>query len=157
METQPSQYRIRSRRGFEVTVLAVTLATVVFLPQTAESHAKAKRSSFPAGSRQTLTFVIEHGCGTSPTNSLAVKLPSGVTKPAAVNPKGWTSSVANNVVTWKGGPLASNEKGSFDLVVTFPNTKGVINFPFVQTCDKGVLRWIEGPKSKYPAPRVTLT
>ena len=32
----------------------------------------------------------------------------------------------------------------------------VLTFPMVQTCVVGSLRWIEGPKSKYPAPTVTI-
>jgi Domain of unkown function (DUF1775) len=156
MGKQTTDFRVLLRRGFLGAVIAV-VALSAQAPQTANAHAKAKTSSFPGGSRQTLTFVIEHGCGTSPTNSVALKLPTGVTKPAPLNPKGWTSTVVNGVVTWKGGPLAADKKGSFDLILTFPKTKGIVSFPFVQTCNKGILRWIEGPKSKYPAPQVTLT
>jgi periplasmic copper chaperone A len=126
----------------------------VLLPVRAEAHAEAKPSNVKAGARATITFVIEHGCSGSPTTGVAVKLPSGVTKPAATNPKGWTSSTKGNVVNWSGGTLPAKTEGSFQLTMTFPSTAAVLTFPLVQTCAKGTVRWIEGPKADRPAPTV---
>jgi periplasmic copper chaperone A len=143
-----------------VTVaLGATLALGGMAP-TALAHAKPNRSSAPAGSRQEIRFTIEHGCGSSPTRQVSVRLPVGVTKPAPVAPKGWVVEVSadSRVITWSGGQLPAKTKGTFALTMTFPATKGTtLSFPMVQTCVKGTLRWIEGPNSQYPTPTVKLT
>ncbi len=149
--------KFRSGPNARVAVAGFMVMFLIGSATDAYGHAKAKKNKFPAGSRQTLSFVVEHGCGSSPTTKLAVKLPKGVTKPTPINPKGWTSNVKGDLVTWSGGSLAANVKATFELTVTLPTTKGTHVFPMVQTCVKGTLRWIEGPKSDYPAPVITTT
>jgi periplasmic copper chaperone A len=123
----------------------------------AQAHAKPNVSKATAGSRREIRFTIEHGCGSSPTTKLTIKIPKGVSRVVATKRAGWTSSVSANTVTWSGGSLPAKTKGQFGVTMTFPDTPGVVlGFPMVQTCVKGTLRWIEGPDSEYPTPTVTL-
>ncbi len=136
------------------------LLELIASPGGADAHARPNKSTVPAGSRQEVRFTIEHGCNGSPTIKLQVKLPDSVVKPEAAARTGWVSDfdASANTITWSGGSLSAKTKGDFGVTVTFPKTKGaVLLFPMVQTCKKGSLRWIEGPKSSYPAPSVTLT
>jgi periplasmic copper chaperone A len=125
-----------------------------------QAHAKPNKASVPAGTRTTVQFTIQHGCDTSPTVKVAVKLPAGLTKVTAVSPKGWKGALSTkgDTITWTGGPLDATKQAQFGMTATFPKTKGVtLRFPMVQTCTKGVLRWIEGATSDYPTPTVKLT
>jgi periplasmic copper chaperone A len=125
----------------------------------ASAHARANKSSAPAGARIEIQFTVEHGCNGSPTTKLEVRLPPGVTKPVVTAKTGWVSSVnaTANTVAWTGGTLSATKKSNFGIMMTLPNAKGtVLSFPMVQTCKKGTLRWVEGPKSSYPSPTVTL-
>jgi periplasmic copper chaperone A len=140
-------------------ILFLSLASSL-VADPALAHAKPNKSSFPAGSTQDVRFIIEHGCGNSPTTSVSVRLPADVTAVKPIATAGWKVALdaSKRVVTWSGGSLPANEQGSFPVRMTFPKTKNItLSFPMAQTCKIGKLRWVEGPTSPYPAPVVRLT
>jgi periplasmic copper chaperone A len=145
---------------FRRLVVVSLLGTALFAPH-ANAHGRANVSKVPAGTRREIPFVIEHGCGSSPTIRVAVRIPSEVANPVPTAKQGWVGAFDSktSTVTWSGGSLAANKHGTFAITMTFPaGKKGqVLSFPLVQSCKVGTLRWIEGATSKYPAPTVTLT
>ncbi len=147
--------------------MGVALGTVSvgvwMLAGQASAHVEASPASVAAGSTDTITFNVEHGCGDSATVKLEMKLAAGVTgaKPAAIN--GWTSSVAAGVITWSGGPQPHDQPLDVPVEMTFPDTPGAtLLFPLVQTCEQGETRWVDPPnpdgsEAADPAPLVELT
>ena len=147
--------------------MGVALGTVVvgvwMLAGQASAHVEASPASVAAGSTDTITFNVEHGCGDSATVKLEMKLAEGVTdaNPAAIT--GWTSSVAAGVITWTGGPQPHDQPLDVPVEMTFPDTPGAtLLFPLVQTCEQGETRWIDPPnpdgsEAEDPAPLVELT
>jgi periplasmic copper chaperone A len=133
------------------------------LAEQAWAHVEADPASVAAGSTDTITFNLEHGCGDSATVKLEMKLADGVSdaKPAAID--GWTSSQSGGVITWTGGPQPHDEPLDVPVEMTFPNTAGAtLLFPLVQTCQQGETRWVDPPnpdgsEAEDPAPLVTLT
>ncbi len=160
-------HRLRSKHGFSKSaalsaVLALLAGAVLLGAGTpALAHGRAKVTKAKSGARTEIGFVVEHGCGKSPTVKVAIKVPAGVTQPAATAMTGWTAAydAKQSTMTWSGGSLAANKHGTFSMTMTMPTAKAgtVLTFPMVQTCTVGALRWIEGPKSKYPAPTVTIS
>ncbi len=90
-------------------------------------------------------------------------LPDGITDATPVAPAGWTSSLADKVITWEGGPQPDHEALTVSVEMKFPNAPGeTLLFPLVQTCQVGEIRWIQPPnpdgtEPEDPAPAVTLT
>jgi periplasmic copper chaperone A len=116
-----------------------------------------------AGSELSVGFTVEHGCEGSPTTSLDMRLPDGVTNAVPEPPEGWNGSIADNVVTFTGGPLPDAEEMTFNVRMTLPPTPdSTIYFPFVQRCEVGEIRWIEVPTDESgeeldePAPAMQL-
>ena len=114
-----------------------------------------------AGSTETVTFNMEHGCGESGAVKLAMQLPTAVSNPVPQNPAGWTSTVTGNEVDWVGGPQPAHEELKFSIQLTFPTAKGDLEFPSVETCEKGEIKWIEktpagGDEPEHPVPVITV-
>jgi periplasmic copper chaperone A len=116
-----------------------------------------------AGSELSVGFTVEHGCDGSSTTSLDMRLPDGVTNALPEPPAGWEGSIADNVVTFTGGPLPDSEEMTFNVRMTLPATPDTtIYFPFVQRCEVGEIRWIELPTEgssdelDEPAPAMNL-
>jgi uncharacterized protein YcnI len=126
----------------------------------------------PAGSDQTLAFVVGHGCNGSPTVRLRVRLPDGVENAKALPKEGWKESASrSNASTmrvdealWFGGKLDADKSAEFAVSLRLPDTPGAtLFFPVVQECEKGANRWIEVPgpglavnARRYPAPGLIL-
>jgi periplasmic copper chaperone A len=147
-------------RPFRTLAALVLGAPLLLVDLPADAHAKPNKNKFPAGSTNDVSFIIEHGCGTSPTVQVAVRVPVGVTVVRPLPVTGWKASHDRNkrTITWTGGVLSAGTAGQFGVRMTFPSTpKVTLSFPMVQTCKVGTLRWIEGPTSQYPAPTVKLT
>ena len=128
----------------------------------AGAHVHTSPEQVRPGATATVSFVIGHGCGGSPTTSVAIKVPATVTKVSGVAPKGWTSSFRNSIVTFTGGPLADKAKASFGVAFTAPAKTGTLLFPTVQTCVKGKNSWTSAPlangaEPENPAPFVVVT
>jgi uncharacterized protein YcnI len=159
-----------------LSVLALAMAAPAAAHVTADPH------KLPADGFATIAFRVPHGCEGSPTTRVSVQIPEGVVnvKPEAV--PGWTvatktgkyaqpvdlfgEQVTEGVreVTWSGGSLPDSQYQDFGVSVKLPpgdaGTK--LNFPTVQTCAKGVTRWIQIPvegedEPEEPTPQVELT
>ncbi len=133
------------------------------LAEPAFAHVEPDPASVPAGSTDTITFNVEHGCEESDTVKLEMQLADGVTDATPASIDGWTSSVAGGVITWTGGPQPHDQELLVPVEMTFPNTPGeTLLFPLVQTCEQGEIRWVDPPnpdgsEPEDPAPVVTLT
>lgn len=110
------------------------------------AHVDAQPGQAPAGTEADVGFVITHGCDASPTTSLAIQLPEGVTgTPQAV--EGFQGAADDGrVVRWTGGNLPAQQKQTFRLHLRLPNTPGAtLYFPAIQSCQLGEIRWVEVP------------
>ena len=148
------------RRAVALTVATAALPMLGGRPANAHVHATPERVK--PGANATVVFGIGHGCGTSATTSVAIKVPATVTNVVAVAPKGWTASISKSVVTFSGGKLADKTKGSFGVRFVAPATTGVLLFPTVQTCLTGKNSWTQAPltngkEPENPAPFVIVT
>ena len=153
--------------------LAFLLAALTAASTTpAFAHVGLEPSQAVADTTIALGFRIGHGCGTSPTTAVKVRIPAGVT---AVRPQpkpGWTLSLVTApgtvapgaaadqapapVVTevhWTGGKLANEFYDTFFLRMRVPNTpNATVYFPVVQECETGAHRWIDVPQPGQPEP-----
>ncbi|MGE0309695.1 MAG: DUF1775 domain-containing protein, partial [Acidimicrobiia bacterium] len=129
-----------------VIIAGAALVAPVLLAVPAWAHVDPDPPSAQAGSQLSVGFTVRHGCDGSPTVQLDMRLPDGVADPVPEPPAGWSGSVAGNVVTFTGGPLAATEELTFRVRMTLPPTPDTtIYFPFVQRCDTGEIRWIDIP------------
>lgn len=162
----------------------VGLATVIAAAGTAGAHASPSASEAPAGAFFKFDMRIGHGCGEDGnTTKVEIQIPDGIYSATAQVVPGWTISKTKEeldepvddghggqfterdaVLTWAGGPLASDHLEEFGLSVKLPDTPGeTIYFPTVQTCDNGETNdWIQIPEEgeaepESPAPAITLT
>ncbi len=130
----------------------------------ASAHVEPSLGSAPAGSTQTISFTIPHGCDGSPTTKIAMKMPVGSAGVTPVEVAGWTSDTLadGSEVTWTGGPLPDDQKQAFGVTLTLPTQGAMAAFPTIQTCEQGETSWIQatppgGAEPDYPAPSVQLT
>ena len=164
------------------TLLTATAgAAALVCAGVAMAHVGTTPGQAPAGQTSVIGFTIGHGCDGSPTRSVSIRLPAGITA-AKPRPKpGWKitlkrgklpvpvkdfdgNAVTTGVleVTWSGGRLPDAWYDTFELRLGMPNTPGkTLYFPTVQRCVKGVHRWIQIPvkgqeEPESPAPGVTL-
>ncbi|HAP76861.1 MAG TPA: hypothetical protein DCR14_12345 [Acidimicrobiaceae bacterium] len=127
------------------------------------AHIDPDPTEAQAGSEVSVGFTVQHGCDGSPTVQLDMRLPDGVSAPAAEPPDGWTGQVEGNVVTFEGGPLPDDQELTFRVRMILPATPDTtIYFPFVQRCEVGEIRWIDIPSDgsnadlDEPAPAMQL-
>lgn len=144
------------------SVLLAAASTILF-SSPALAHIDPDPTEAQAGSRLSVGFTVEHGCDGSPTTSLDMRLPDGVADATPEAPQGWEGSVADNVVTFVGGPLPDDQELTFNVALTLPPTPdATIYFPFVQRCEVGEIRWIDVPSDgsgdelDEPAPAMAL-
>jgi uncharacterized protein YcnI len=140
----------------------VIRAVLALLALAAPTHVEPQSSEAPAGARTTFGFLVEHGCGESPTVQVSIQLPDGSFDAVAVAPAGWTGTVEPSsppVATFTGGPLAADVAETFSVELVTPNRPGeTVLFPTVQTCEAGEVAWIDpAEESEEPAPRIVLT
>ena len=126
------------------------------------AHVEATPAVVRPGVSTTITFTGPHGCLASPTVKVAVKFPASIAKVVTVAPNGWTGSVSGSVATFTGGPLPVNQKAGFGLTFIAPKTEGTVQFPTVQTCEKGQNAWVQqtlanGDEPDYPVPTVLVS
>jgi periplasmic copper chaperone A len=162
--------------------ITLVAAGALALAPAAAAHVTANPGEAVADSFAKFDLRVGHGCDGSPTTRLTVKIPDGVTSVAPQVVPGWqiatkTGKLAEPVemhgetitegvreVSWTGGPLADGHMAEFGLSVHVPDKAGaVLYFPTVQTCERGVHRWIQIPEQDQdpfeldePAPFVTL-
>ena len=145
-----------------VSAAAIILVGLV-VASPAFAHIDPDPTDAQAGSEVSVGFTVQHGCDGSPTVQLDMRLPDGVSAPAAEPPDGWTGQVEGNVVTFEGGPLPDDQELTFRVRMTLPATPDTtIYFPFVQRCEVGEIRWIDTPSDgsgaelDEPAPAMQL-
>ena len=138
------------QRVRRITVGAAVLVALVVGP--ASAHLEVSPGSVLSGSTVKVTFTVEHGCAGSPTKKVAIKLPAGVVVTTPAGPSGWFGTVSGQVLTFDGGTLGAKTPGKFTAVITFPKAKGLLTFPAVQTCIRGVNNWIAIPTKADPSP-----
>jgi len=149
----------------------------------ASAHVSVTPSSTAAGSYSVLTFSVGHGCGTSPTTRLAVRLPEQIIAVTpTVNPN-WTiekrteklesavegahgdeatERVAEVVYTAR-TPLPDGLRDTISLQMPLPDKAGEkLVFPVIQTCEDGETAWTQTyekgqDEPESPAPFIETT
>jgi hypothetical protein len=154
------------KRGYCTLLWCAGLALGLTV-QSASAQIVLSQPSFEAGQKYAAFFRVEHGCADSPTVSLRVAIPQGVTvletpaKPEwMVKPEGDKDDV--RAVTWR-GKLAAKQADQFGLLLKLPAKPGLLYFPTVQQCEKGEARWVDIPAAgqawrdvPHPAPVLQL-
>jgi len=148
--------------AYGLLTAGVTAGAVALLPGVAAAHIAPQPAAVEAGSAATVEFLVEHGCGDSPTTELRFQLPDDVTDAEAVAKDGWTTSVNGGVVTFNGNSLDAHTSTTFGIAFTAPAEATTIYFPVVQKCDTGETAWIQLPvdgegEPERPAPAVEVT
>jgi uncharacterized protein YcnI len=162
--------------------IAAALLATAFAPS-ASAHVTLNPNEGPADKYFRVALRVPHGCKSSPTVAVRIKLPDGVLSVKPQVKPGWSIAIAKrkieppikgphgatvtetvDTVEWRGGPLADEHFDEFGLVMKLPAGAGrTLWFPTVQECAEGVHRWIEIPAQgqkwgdlKEPAPFVNL-
>lgn len=151
----------------------------------ASAHVTISPDKTDAGSYALLTVSVPHGCGSSPTNEVAIQIPQAFTSVTpTVNP-GWDVEVVkeqlaepiddghggeltervSEIVYRTDSPLAPDHRDAFVLSAKLPEAAGeTLYFPTVQTCTDGESAWVEIPAEgadphdlELPAPAFEVT
>jgi uncharacterized protein YcnI len=157
-----------------------TLTGALLVPGTALAHIGTTPQEVPAGQSSSIAFRVGHGCDGSPTVSVSMQIPAGVTSVAPKAKSGWTIAMEEGTlpepvdvdgetvtegvvqVTWSGGTLDAHQYDEFEIRARMPDAEGeTIYFPVIQTCEAGEYAWIEipeegGAEPESPAPAVTI-
>ncbi|MGD9868221.1 MAG: YcnI family protein [Hyphomicrobiales bacterium] len=162
---------------------AALAAATAGLALPASAHVVLDKRTAQTGSYYKAVFRVPHGCEGSPTTSIAVSMPAGITSAKPQVKPGWKIDVAKEKldkpieshhgkpithsiasVTWSGGSLPDEYFDEFAVQLKLPDAAPgtVIYFPIVQTCQSGERRWVQvpGPGKDHlhdPAPALTLT
>jgi uncharacterized protein YcnI len=150
----------------------ILVLSLVLLAPPAWAQIILSETKFEAGSRYAAFFKVEHGCGASPTVSLEVQIPAGVTVLQLPEKPGWTLSAKRvgvggkqqiSAVTWH-GRLETESRDQFGLLLQLPPQPGPLYFPVIQHCVTGETRWTDIPTEGHsprdllhPAPVLSLT
>jgi periplasmic copper chaperone A len=157
-------------------LLAGALAIAFAAPASAHVTLEAQEAKINSGYKAVLR--VPHGCGSSATTSVRVKIPEGLIGVKPMPKPGWTlttttgkypkayklyhNEVSQGVteIGWAGGKLPDDwyDEFIFTGFLTGDLQPGkTLYFPVVQECETGVHRWIEIPepgkaRSDYPEP-----
>ena len=144
-------------------LLAISLLLTAALE--ARAHAVINEGTAVAGSFSFITLRITHGCGTSPTNQIRMKIPDGVIRVSPRFMENWTvekrmktlgtpyEDEAGNLVTetvdeivWSGGSLPAGYYGEFQVRALMPDSPGeTLWFKTIQNCQVWTIWWFVGP------------
>ncbi len=147
------------------------------------AHVTLDRGEAPAGSYFKAVLRVPHGCKGSPTHTVRVRIPPGVSSAKPQPKPGWTTQITRSTlpkpidaghgrmvsevvseIAWSGAMLADEHFDEFGIVMKLPDTPGATLYvPVVQVCAQGTHRWIETPTPgrdasalKEPAPALRL-
>jgi uncharacterized protein YcnI len=141
----------------------IATALLAALAGPAAAHVVLEQKSAPAGSYYKGTFRVGHGCAGSPTTSLTVELPEGVTGAKPMPKPGWllTTRLAKLTVpvephgkhsdetvagvTWSGS-LPDSYYDEFVVFMKLPDTPGRRWFKVQQVCETGRIDWVQIPQ-----------
>lgn len=159
--------------------LAACLAAM--LTGVVHAHPTLEQAQGFAGSGYKAVFRIPHGCDGAPTRAVEVDIPLGARGARPMPKPGWRLEVTRAPlasphirhgravtddtvrVRWSARTdedmLPHEQYDEFVLVVTLPDTPGVLYWPLRQVCAQGRADWIEVPRAtqdasslKMPAP-----
>ncbi|MGX1162458.1 uncharacterized protein YcnI [Arthrobacter sp. SLBN-100] len=174
------------RRTLQTTAATGAAAALLLaVAAGASAHVGVTPDKTDAGSYALLTFSIPHGCDTSATTKVAIRLPEELNDAQpTVNPNWSVEKVAeqlaepkkladgtsitkrtSQIVYTAKAPLAHELRDALVLSVKLPDAVGsTLYFPTLQSCETGQTDWSEiavdgqDPHSlKAPAPSVTVT
>lgn len=128
----------------------IAACALIYWPVASFSHIVLENKTAVTGSTYKAVFQVGHGCGSSPTTSIAVQIPSGF---EAVKPHakaGWLVTMQGTIrVTWtatsKESALPSTHFDEFILRGKLPDAAGPLWFKVLQTCESGNNNWAEVP------------
>ncbi|CAM5780257.1 YcnI family protein [Castellaniella caeni] len=160
--------------------LGALTAALLSMPA-AQAHVTLQTRQAPVGSYYKAVLRVPHGCQGSDTTALRVRIPEGVLGVKPQLKPGWTIDIVQGPyehtqefhgatldhgvreLVWKGGRLPDAYYDEFAFFVFLSPTLSAgqpLYFPVVQTCEKGVERWIDTsgkPDAAGPAPHLELT
>jgi uncharacterized protein YcnI len=157
-------------------ILSALLLSALATP--ALAHVVIANPQAKAGSTFIAGFRVGHGCAGSPTTTITVTVPDSIITARPQPKAGWTLSMTRaklatqvageggsitertSSITWSGGPLPADQYDEFVVMLRLPDNAGVLNFPVLQSCQKGAENWAELPDAsgKRPAhPAASLT
>jgi periplasmic copper chaperone A len=159
--------------------LAATLALLA--PAAAQAHVSVHPNEVPTGSFATLDIRVPNEMESASTVKLAVQVPPGFLDISTEYMPGWTAKVLTSrlakpvqtddgevteqvrEIVWTGdgkqGTIPPGQFVNFPISTEIPGKQGEeLTFKVLQYYDNGeVVRWIGGPSSEEPAPRIDVT
>lgn len=165
---------------------ALRLAAILLLagPATAFAHVTLETAEAPVGAGYKAVLRLPHGCTGTATVGLSVAIPEGLVAVKPMPKPGWTVATVKGryqvphsfhgkensegvvTVSWSGGRLPDDfydEFGFTGFLATDLTPGTTLYFPVTQTCESGVVRWVEIPAAgqdeddlKTPAPGLKL-
>lgn len=125
--------------------LVVVLLGVLLGASPAAAHVSLVPGTVEAGTDAVVTLEVDHGCGTSATTRLEVRLPDELTGVTPGPTRSWRVEQQDRVLVLTAAtPLPSDLPDSLSLAFRAPEEPGtVLAFPTVQTCERGEESWIQ--------------
>ena len=129
--------RIASTGALATALVALAAGPVL-------AHVEPDPSTVKPGKTTTVEFVVEEGCGESPTVKLTFRVPKRAKDATPVEKAGWTATSSGREIVFEGGPSPSAEESdAFTISFTAPKKKGELVWKVVQECEEGISRWID--------------
>ena len=177
--------RIASTLRRASLALGTSVALMVAAMTPTAAHVGVKADTVAAGSTAIVSFGFSHGCGESPTTSIAIQIPEEFVSVNPVFAPGWhieleKEELATPVATGHGEsmtertsivtftadePIENGIYATASLRLTLPEDAvgETIYFPVIQGCEEGESAWIEIPQEgedahdlESPAPAITI-
>jgi uncharacterized protein len=163
------------------TTLALLGVLALALPAAASAHVSLHPNEVPTGSFATLGIRVPNEMEKANTIKLAVQVPPGFLDISTEYMPGWTSKVLTSKlakpvqtddgevteqvreIIWTGdgkqGLIPPGQFLNFPISTEIPGKAGEeLTFKVLQYYDNGeVVRWIGGPNSEEPAPKIDVT
>jgi periplasmic copper chaperone A len=154
---------MKSNLSKNYAAIITLISTVISAVNTANAHVTLDQKTATSGSYYRAAFRVGHGCDTSATNAITVRLPMGVKSAKPAPKSGWAierkveklatpytshgKTITEGVteITWRGGPLANEHFDEFVMQMQLPETTGPVWFKVLQQCEKGQIDWAEIP------------
>jgi uncharacterized protein YcnI len=161
--------------------LAAAAALALLVPAAAQAHVSLHPNEVPTGSFATLDIRVPNEMEKANTVKLAVQVPPGFLDISTEYMPGWTSKVLTSKlakpvqtddgevteqvreIIWTGdgsqGKIPPGQFLNFPISTEVPGKAGEeLTFKVLQYYDNGeVVRWIGGPDSEEPAPKIDVT
>ena len=161
--------------------LAAAAALALLAPAIAQAHVSLHPNEVPTGSFATLDIRVPNEMESANTVKLAIQVPPGFLDISTEYMPGWTSKVLTTKlakpvqtddgevteqvreIVWTGdgkqGLIPPGQFLNFPISTEIPGKAGEeLTFKVLQYYDNGeVVRWIGGPNSEEPAPKIDVT